>query len=336
MREGPGSPFFGSGPFDPSSSEGEVATQTAEDPLLAALQESRRVLVTGATGFVGRHLLARLASQGHRVRALSRSVEESDLPVGRPVEWRRGDVTRGETLFGVASDCEVVVHLVGIARPRGKETFRAVHVEGTRNVIAEARRAEVGRFVFLSAVGARAGGPPFFETKHEAETEVASSGLQFVVFRPSVIYGPGDHFTSTLVRLLRRLPVFPVLGPGSLRLQPVSIEDVTDAIGQAVVRPDLANRYFELAGPERLKFSKIVRVVAGAVGVRRPLVPIPAWLSKPALGLVRRLDLPAPITPQQLELFHEASLLSRSDNVLRTVFRLEPLPFRVAVADYLE
>lgn len=322
---------YGSASFDSSSEL--VATEPAEDPLLAGLPQPRRILVAGASGFVGRQLVARLLARGHRVRALSRS-PHPELARER-MEWRRADVTEPESLRGAAEGQDAVVHLVGIAEERAGSTFHRVHVAGTRNLLAEAHRAGVGRFIFMSVAGARSDGSPFFRTKHEAEREVADSGLPYVILRPSIIYGPGDQFTTGLALLLRRLPVFPVLGAGGLRLQPVAVEDVTDALAQAVERSDLEAGVYELAGPERLKLIKIVRVVARTLELRRPIVQLPGALAAPALRIVAWLGLPAPLSPRQLEMFREASLFTRTDNALRTVFRVEPLPFRDAVGDYL-
>lgn len=308
-------------------------TETAVEPLLPDVEEPATVLLAGGTGFVGRHLARRLLARGHRVRLLSRHAPSGRVEPG--AEWREADLTRPATLEGAARGCDAVVHLVGIADEKGGASFRLVHVEGTRHLLAEAERAGVERFVYLSAVGARGDGGPFFRTKYEAELLVRDAAPGHVIFRPSVIYGPDDHFTSALRSLLRGLPVFPILGVGSLRLQPVSIEDVADALVQAVERPELEWRTFELVGPERLKFAKIVRVVARALRLERPVLHLPPTLARPVLWAVQRLGLPAPLTAQQLEMFREASLLRRGDNPLRTVFHLEPLPFRDAVEDYL-
>lgn len=311
----------------------EVVTAPAPDPLLAGPERPLAVLVTGGTGFVGAHLAGRLVSRGHRVRALSR--RRGDRPLPPDVEWRAGDVTRPDSLRGAADGCDAVVHLAGIARERGPQTFGAVHVAGVRHVLSEAARAGAERIVLVSAVGAREEGSPFFRTKFAGERAVRASGLEHVIFRPSIIYGPGDRFTTELASLLRRLPVFPIPGVGSLRLQPVSVEDVADALVQAVERPDTVGAVYELGGPERLKFRKIVGIVAAVLGLRRPIVHLPGPLAGVAFWLIGRLGLPAPVTPEQLDMFREASLFTRADNPLRTVFRLEPLPFRAAVADYL-
>ena len=329
MSRHPPSPFRESY----AASETEVATAPAPDPLLAAPDRELTVLVTGGTGFVGTHLARRLVARGHRVRALSRRRGDRSLPT--EVEWRAGDVTKPATLEGTARGCDAVVQLAGIAEERGGQTFRAVHVGGVRHVLSEAEGAGVERIVLMSAVGAREEGSPFFRTKYAGERAAERSDLDHVIFRPSIVYGPGDRFTTQLAALLRRLPVFPIPGVGSLRLQPVSIEDVADALVQALERGDTVGRVYELGGPERLKFSKIVRVVAAALGVRRPIVHLPGPVAAATLWLIERLGLPAPVTPQQLDMFREASLFTRADNPLRTVFRLEPLPFREAVADYL-
>lgn len=316
-----------------ATSTGEALAEPAVDPLLSGSAEPKAILVTGASGFVGRHLLPRLQDRGHRVRGLCRT-PPSEPPPAR-LGWWRCDIVRADRLAGAAEGCDVVVHLAGVTES-GEHGFRSVHVTGTRNVVAEAERAGVKRFIQVSTVGAQADArSEFCRTKFQAEGVVRQCGLEYVIFRPSVIYGPDDHFTTALALLLRRLPVFPVLGIGGMRLQPVSIEDVTDVLAQAVERPDVVGRTFEVAGPERLKFTKIVRIVARQLDLRRPIVQLPSPLSGVALTLMDRLGLPAPLTPQQLDLLRESSLLSRRENPLRTVFRVEPLPFRVAVADYL-
>lgn len=315
------------------TSAGEALAEPAVDPLLSGRAEPKDILVTGASGFVGRHLLPRLQDRGHRVRGLCRDVP-TEAPPAR-LGWWGCDIVRADRLAGAAEGCDVVVHLAGVTES-GEHDFQSVHVTGTRNVVAEAERAGVERFIHVSTVGAQEDArSDFCRTKFQAEVVVRQCGLEHVIFRPSVIYGPGDHFTTSLVLLLRRLPVFPVLGIGGMRLQPVSIEDVTDVFAQAVERADVVGRTFELAGPERLKFTKIVRIVARQLDLRRPIVQLPAPLAGLALAVMDRLGLPAPLSPEQLDLLRESAVLSRRENPLRTVFRVEPLPFRIAVADYL-
>ncbi len=285
--------------------------------------------MAGATGFMGQHLVRRLLGRGHQLRALARGPTSGSW--GGDVEWWPADVTDEGSLHGAAEGCDVIVDLVGIAWPDRDQGYEDVHVDGTGNLLLEAQRAGVDRLVFVSTLGASSSGGPYFSTKYEAERRIRDSGIDFVIFRPSIVYGPGDHFTTAIVDLLRRLPVFPILSLS----RPVAIEDIADALVQAVGRPDLSARTFEIAGPERLEFAKIVRIVARALGVRRPVVKLPRTMSTQALWVAARLGLPQPITPDQLAMFRGASVLKKRMNPLRSVFNLEPLPFRVAVRDYL-
>lgn len=311
-----------------------LAVEEEPLPLAVAPPAPRRVLVTGAGGFIGRHLLPRLLARGHRLRALSRRPPTSRLRPG--LEWRLADVTRSATLRGAADDCDVVLHLAGVFTERDGQTFERVHVHGTRALLAEARRASVARFILVSVLGSASHAPPFFRSKWEAERDVRRSGLEYVILRPSVVHGPGDHFTSALVQLLRALPIFPLLGDGSFKMQPVAVEDLADALCQAVERPDVAGHLYELAGPEGLSFRRIVRMVARALRLRRAILRLPRRLAAPALWLAARRGWPAPITPEQLDMLRSVSVLGSSENPLRSVFRVMPLPFGEALTDYLQ
>jgi len=319
-----------SGQPDSSYGSQTATVAPAPDPIPGEISVERRVLVTGASGFVGRHLVKRLLARGHRVRGLSRSPP----PPGASSGWRIADVADAAALRGSANGCDVVVHLVGIAEERDEQTFDRVHVLGTRNIVDESRRCGVERFVLLSATGADPAGSPFFRTKHEAETAVLESGLSAVVLRPSVIYGPGDRFITGLATLLRRLPVYPMLGYGAMRLRPIAIEDVGEALTQTVEREEL-NGVIELFGPESLRFDKIVRIVAKTLGLRRSVLPLPRALASPVLWTAAALGLPQPITAHQIAMFCQPTVLRRDENSLRRVFGIEPLPFRDAIADYL-
>lgn len=328
------------GPLPPSSGrprgrpEEGLATAEQPDPLLGAEPLTQCVLVSGAAGFLGRNLLPRLVSRGHTVRALCHSAD-TGTPPGRGVEWRCCDITVAESLAGVAAGCDCVVHLAGISRGKGARTLEAVHATGTRNLLRVAGQAKVRRFVLVSALGSSPTAGGYFRSKFQAEDAVMTSGLEYVVIRPSVIYGPGDHFTTALVRLLTGLPAFPMLGDGKFLIQPVAVEDMADALCQCVEREDVANRIYELAGPDTLAFVKVVRLVGRAIGTRRTIIRLPAALTLPAARLAAALGLPLPFPPDQLEVLRWGSACATGDDTLRHVFRLKPLPFRDGIADYL-
>ena len=315
---------------------GGVKPQERPQPVRLASARPLRVLVAGADGFLGSHLLPRLTGRGHLVRATWMDMDGPGRRAAPGVDWREVDLTRWKQVDGLAEGCDVVVHLAGLFSRTGGQTLAAVHGTGTRHLLAEAARAGVDRFIYVSVLGARPGADDYFGTKFDAETAVLTSHLPSVILRPSVIYGPGDRFTSTIVRLLQTLPVFPMVGRGRFEVQPLAVEDMTDALTQCVEREDLDGRQFELAGPERLEFREIVSCVAGALGLQRPKLPIPKSVGLAAARCGRWLGMPTPFATEQFEILMSGSVLSTEVNQLLTVFFLKPLPFRDAVADYLE
>lgn len=320
-----------------SKADGEgVATEERPSPAPLRDASACRVLVTGGEGFLGSHLIPRLLSQGHLVRATYHDPEGPGRRAAPGIDWRRVDVCVEKQIAGLAEECDVVVHLAGLFTATDAMTLARVHGTGTRHLVWEAERAGVQRFVHVSVLGARPGDADYLGTKFDAETAVISSDLPTVVLRPSVVYGPGDRFTSSILAILRRMPVFPLPGAGRFRLQPLAVEDMIDALSQCVERDDLDGREFDVAGPEPLTFREIVRIVAELSGLRRPLLPLPAG---PMLGMIRfahRTGLPAPFSSEQLALFASGSVLGSKENPLPRVFRVKPLPFRDALADYLE
>ncbi len=313
-----------------------IAPEVRLQPVRLASAPPIRVLVAGADGFLGSHLLPRLESRGHLVRATFHDADGPGRSTAPGVDWREVDLTRADQVEGLAHECDVIVHLAGLFSRTGGQTLAGVHGTGTRLLLAEGMRAGVSRFVYVSVLGAKPGGGEYFCTKFDAESAVVASPLPSIVLRPSVIYGPGDQFTATIVRLLQKLPAFPMLAGGTFRVQPLAVEDMTDALIQCVERKDLDGRQFELAGPERLMFREIVGFVAEALGIQRPGLHVPRQLASVAAICARYLDLPAPFVLEQLEILTTGSVLSTEDNPLLSVFFVKPLPFRDAVADYLD
>ena len=291
------------------------------------------VAVTGATGFVGRHIVRQLAERGHRVRALARDPARAPAQAGAAVELVRGDLADRGALRALAAGADAVVHLVGIIAERGAATYSAVQVEGTRSVLDAARAAGVRRFAHMSAVGARdePGATPYHRTKARAEALVRASGLSAAVFRPSFISGPENIPIRVLARLHRLLPAVPVFGDGSFPVQPVWIGDVALAFALAVERPELTGDY-ELGGPDRVTYAEFVRAIGRASGHPRPLVHVPLGVMRVA---ARVFDLVpgAPITSDQLQMLVEGS--ATPANAIASVFGIRPVPFEAGLRRYL-
>jgi len=292
------------------------------------------IAVTGATGFVGRHIATTLARRGHSVRALVRSPSQARTLETLGVELVPGDLVDAAALRTLTRGANAVVHLVGIIVEAGRATFHAVHVEGTRRMVEAARSAGVGRFVYMSAVSARdePDATPYHRTKWQAEELVRTSGLSHAVFRPSIISGPASPPIRTLARLHRWSPVVPVFGDGHFPTQPVWVEDVALAFALAVEQPALAGA-FELGGPEVLTYEEFLLAIGRAARHPRPLVHLPLGLARAAAGAFDLLGAAAPLTSDQLQMLVEGS--ATPANAIESVFGIRPLPFEQGLNRYL-
>lgn len=239
-----------------------------------------KILVTGGTGVIGEGVIPELITRGHSVRLLSRHAED-DAKQWPDVEPFEGNVADASSLAGAADGCDAVVHIAGIAEEDPpKLTFEAVNVGGTRNILAEAKRANAQRFVFVSSLGADVGKSAYHQSKKAGEELVAASDLQWTVVRPGNVYGPGDEVLSLMLKMVRTLPAVPVIDSGDQEFQPIWHEDLAQILAAVVERSDLAKQTLEAAGPEITTMNDVVKRFSEITG-RSPLkVPVPAMLAQ--------------------------------------------------------
>jgi len=268
-----------------------------------------KLLVTGGTGFVGTHLVNALVRRGHEVAVLARRADHARNRYNRPVEPRRGDVLDAASLPAAIAGRDAVIHLVGIIHEKGNQTFDRLHREAVENVVAAMSASGVRRLLHMSAVGAAEDSPSEYgRTKAAGERVVRQSGLDWTIFRPSIVFGPGDGFVSLLAPIVDKNPVFiPVIGKGRTRFQPVSVYDVARVFGDALENPNTVGKTFELGGPDIFTLDEIYREIATVLGKRRkPLLHFPIWwgwfLARTFESLARRgwIDAP-PLTRDQLK-----------------------------------
>lgn len=270
------------------------------------------VLVTGGTGFVGRHVCRALIARGYVPRLLVRVGSEEKIPpdIRERCRVTLGDVTNRESVENAVQCVDAVVHLVGIIRevPSNGITFEKLHVAATRNIVWAAQRWEATRFIHMSALGVGPEGvTPYLETKRQAEEIVRDSGLQYTIFRPSVIFGEGDHFIGELARLLPRLPFVPVVGDGAYRLQPVYAGDVARGFAEALLRPKTAGRTFEVGGPGLFTYDELLDAIAAASGRSARKVHVPVPLVRTAVRLMERFER-FPVTDDQITMLLKGSV----------------------------
>ena len=244
------------------------------------------ICVLGGTGFVGSRLAARLVRDGHRVTLLTRNAERhKELRVLPGLALATCDVHDQAALSERFRGQSVVINLVGILNESGfgGGGFRRAHTELTRRALQAARSAGVSRFLQMSSLGADPGGPShYLRSKGEAERLIAadSGPLDWTVFQPSVIFGPGDSFLNRFAALLAALPlVFPLAKPAA-RLQPVFVDDVVEAFVRSLRGGATSRRTFQLGGPQVYTLREIVAFVAAATGRSRLIIGLPDWIAR--------------------------------------------------------
>ena len=239
-----------------------------------------RIAITGGTGFVGRHLAARLEAAGHEVVLVSRRT-------GYPIDPAGTDRQTADVGLALAFDgCDAVVHCAGINRELGGQTYQAVHVDGTAAVIRAAKAAGVERLVMLSFLRARADGPTaYHRSKWAAEELVRGSGLTWTIFKAGVIHGRGDHMLDHLSHAFHTFPLFGLVGLHERPVRPVAVDDVARLLEAAALGDTrLADRTIAVLGPEELSLGEAVRRVARLTGRQPIFVRLPVWVH---LGIAR-------------------------------------------------
>ena len=267
------------------------------------------VTVFGGTGFLGRRIVRHLHDKGYSVRIASRRPNPSsgDDPQLRSIA---ADIHERPSIASAVSGAFGVVNAVSLYVERGKDTFHAVHVAAAERLADEARKAGVERLVQISGIGADAQSPsPYIRARGQGEQAVRAVFAGATVIRPAVMFGPDDAFLNTLIKLLRRLPVYPMFGRGKTRLQPADVEDVAEAIARVMQRKEAGPLAIECGGPRVYSYEELLRTIARAANVKPILVPVPfgAWH-----GMARVAEmLPgAPVTRNQVELMEIDTVVS--------------------------
>ncbi len=275
------------------------------------------VTVFGGSGFVGRHLVRRLADAGRRIRVAVRDPEAAMFlkPMGAvgQIDFVQANLRNDASVHAAIAGSRDVVNLVGILAPRGRQTFTAVHVEGAERVARAAAHAGVARLVHLSAIGADTAAPSAYgRSKADGEARVRAAFPGATVLRPSVVVGPEDDFLNRFGALARCLPALPLFGGSNgPRLQPVAVGDVAEALFRCLNRPETAGRVFELGGPEVLTLREIYRRVLAITGYRRGVVNVPFAVG----GVLATLCAVLPV-PKLFRITADELLQLRSDNVV--------------------
>jgi len=280
--------------------------------------------------------LKRLEKDGHEIRALVRENSEHGLDaVPESAEVVRGNVL-DDDLEKHLEGVEAVIHLVGIIRedPAKGMTFDKLHTQATQKVINAMKKAGVKRLAHMSALGV---GPEdwtgYFRTKREEEEAVKNSGLDFTIFRPSVIYSPRDEFVNMLSMQVKLMPILPVLGDGKYLLQPVSANDVAAGFVKCLSMDETIGKTYEVGGPEQMNYDQILDEVALAMGKRpRPKIHIPLALMRPVIRALDGFQF-FPVTEGQLEMLLMSNVCDPAPYA--EDFGIELTSFREGIGAYM-
>jgi len=288
--------------------------------------ERRTIAVVGATGFVGRAIVARLAESGHGVIAISRTGRRlAEWPAS--VASRAADVETGRGLRPALEGADAAVHLVAIPRESRGRTFAEVNVRGTRRVVEAAMAAGIRRFVHLSVLGV-ADDPKlrYLYSKWLGEHIVRDSDLDWVVLRPSLMFGPGDGFFSLVRTTLKWWSpgVVAIPGSGDTRFQPLAVDDLAIAVERSLADADRAGQVYEIGGPDWVTYREIVEDVMRVTGMRRLKLPMPIPLISALTAATDRILPVFPVSHDQIASLQRPNFTER--DAFERAFGVTPRP----------
>ncbi len=291
------------------------------------------ILVTGANGFVGRHVVDRLVRRGDQVRAMVRDPDRYHGPDG--VEIVAADVTEPSTLPPALSGVTKLVHsaaITGDQKAPYRGAYDHVHRVGTGNLMHAAVDGGVRRVVLMSGLGTKpAPDGTYMATRWAMEEAVRNSGIPSVIIQPSVQFGDGAEFVGALARLATTSPVVPLLGGGSLRFQPIWVEDVAAIVERALHDDSLSGEY-AVGGSEYATFKEVVQVIVEAIGKRRLLAPLPLPIAKVQARVLSATLRHPPLTPATIELFSFQNYTTI--DAVDQNFGFHPAGFRVYIKEH--
>jgi len=272
------------------------------------------ITIFGGSGFVGRSVVRGLAKRGFRIRV---AVRRPDLafhlqPIGGvgQIHAVQANIRYPETIKAALAGADAAINLVGILHESGRQTFENVHVKGARAIAGAARELDINRFVHMSALGANAdSGSLYARTKAEAETHVRQTLKDATILQPSVLFGPEDGFFNKFASLARLSPVFPLVGGGHTKFQPLFVGDLAEAVVACLENRDAGGQTYELGGPEVLSLSEILEYIFVTIDRKRITVPMPFAVARFMAQFLKLMPNPV-LTPDQVELLKQDSIVS--------------------------
>ncbi len=307
------------------------------------------ILLTGPTGFIGAQVLADLIAAGHLITCVvhNQKAREQLKSAGFEGTIVLGDVSKQDSLqqldaYLSAEQIEAIIFLPGLLRefPSKGITFQGVHFDGVKNLVGLAKKHGVRRWLQMSALGASKNSTTgYFKTKWAAEELIRTSGLDWTIFRPSVIFSDTPttrmNFAGELGKVAKMAPFLPVFGDGKYQLQPISIQEVAGSIVRSLKMPETIGQTYELGGPEMLSYNEVMIQIAGAMGKQKPIVHIPFWMIRPIASLLDGFSF-FPVTNDQLTMLVDENIVRDTNEKAKfaRTFGMEQMRFSKGMVGY--
>lgn len=300
--------------------------------------DDRLITIFGGVGFIGRHLVQRLATEGWQIRVITRSPRLAGhlQPLGDvgQIVVQSADIGDEAALAQLLRGSSAVVNLVGILYETSRQRFDEVHGELPGRIARAAAKAGVERVVQISAIGADEGSTSAYaRSKAKGEAAMRKAFPSTTVIRPSIVIGPEDGFFNRFAAMARLSPALPLIGGGKTRFQPVYVGDVARAIAAVLERDDALGRTFEIGGPKTYSFADLLRYMLDVIGRKRWLVDLPWGLAAIQARIMELLPVP-PLTRDQLELLKSDNVVAE-DALTLDDLGIEPMPIEMVVPSYL-
>ncbi len=281
--------------------------------MIEASLEGKIITVIGGSGFLGRYIVGRLLKAGASVRVVSRDREQAMhlKPLASPgmLVILSANICDTVAMQAVITGSDYVINLVGILYERGAQKFHKIHVEGASNIAKISHACQVRKLIYVSAIGASEdSSAKYAYSKALAEAQVNKHFPNALIIRPSLIFGPHDHFFNRMASLARILPIFPLVGGGQSKFQPVYAGDIAIFIHKLLLKSKLRHKIYELGGADVMNMEELLRVLLGEIGYKRILVSVPFRIS---LLIGRLLSLfPKPVlTAEQVYLLQQDNVV---------------------------
>ena len=254
-----------------------------------------KILITGTTGFVGMHLVDELKKYNYKVKCLVRKNLEK-----AGIELIYGNLSNKDSIDAATKNTDIIIHLAGVIKAK-KEDYEKINVGGTKNLVDSSIKNNVKKIIFFSSILVKEKDDPYGQSKLKSELLIQESGINYTIFRPTIIYGSGDKKNITkLIKLVKKYPVIPVWGGGDYLIQPVHVNDVVKTTALAIKNKKTDGKIYNIAGPSPISYNNMIDIISKNLNKKRVKMHIPLFLFKPFVYIYQTFSKNPVITTKQL------------------------------------